>query len=67
METRQAIEAVVVGQRGVAHPGRSQVCGQRFGGLVAIAKDGMAVEIDQDRVVHRKLDADQADDADKIQ
>ncbi len=55
LEARQADEAVVVGQRGVAHPRRGQVCGQRFGGLLAIAEDGVTVEIDQDSVVHTQI------------
>ena len=55
LEARQPGEAVVIGQRGIAHARRGQVRGQHFGGLLTIAEDGVAVQVDQDGVGHTQI------------
>ncbi len=51
-KTRQAFDAVMVGQGGVAHSRRSKAGCQCLGRLVAVAENRMAVEVDENRIVH---------------
>ena len=51
-KTRQASDAVMVGQGGIAHTSRSQACRQRLGRLLAVAEHRMAVEVDENGIVH---------------